>query len=189
MADQAKTPKKKVANPKPQKLERKNLSLKTKIVVLTEAGYRCAVPTCRQILLLDLHHIWQVSDGGGDEPENLIALCPTCHAMYHRGTIAADSIYAWKAMLIAIGRAFDVQTIDKLMFLESIAKDKLIVTGDGLLRFDRLIAANLATFQQKANNNNQLVTYAVNISEKGKKIVFAWKDGKLDEISKSLSGI
>jgi hypothetical protein len=178
----------KVAKIKPQKQERENLSLKVKTVVLTESGYRCAVPTCREILLLDIHHIWQVSDGGGDDPSNLIALCPTCHALYHRGKISADAIYAWKAMLIAIGRAFDVQTIDKLMFLDSITKDELIVSGDGLLHFDRVIAAKLATFEQKANNNYQLVTYAVNISEKGKMMILAWKNGRLDDIGKSLSG-
>jgi hypothetical protein len=37
--------------------ERKNLPIKTRTAVLTEAGYRCAVPTCRNILALDLHHI------------------------------------------------------------------------------------------------------------------------------------
>jgi hypothetical protein len=189
MANSAKTSiqeKNKVAKTKPQK--RQNLSLKTKIIVLTEAGYRCAVPTCREILLLDIHHMDQVSNGGGNEPDNLIALCPNCHAMYHRGSISSESIYAWKAMLIAIGRAFDVQTIDKLMFLDLIPKDELIVSGDGLLHFDRVIAANFATFEQIANNNNQLVNYSVNISAKGKMMINAWKNGKLDDIKKSLSG-
>src|SRR5438034_11221590 len=97
--------------------ERKDLPLKTVTIVLTEAGYRCAVPTCRVILALDIHHIWEVAAGGGDEPFNLIALCPTCHALYHRGTISADSIYAYKAMLVAISRAFDLDAVDRLMFL------------------------------------------------------------------------
>ncbi|HYD17750.1 MAG TPA: HNH endonuclease signature motif containing protein [Patescibacteria group bacterium] len=166
--------------------ERKKIGLKTKIAVLTESGYRCAVPTCREILLLDLHHMYQVADGGSDEPSNLIALCPTCHARYHRGEISTDAIYAYKAMLIAIGRAFDVQTIDKLMFLESLEPDFLVVSGDGLLHFDRVIAANLATAEQKANNNFQLVTYAINISAKGKMLVTAWKTGNISDIQKSL---
>ena len=42
--------------------------------VLIEAGYRCAVPTCRTILALDLHHIEEVKDGGPNEPSNLLAL-------------------------------------------------------------------------------------------------------------------
>jgi HNH endonuclease len=170
-----------------EKSDRKNINLKTKTQVLTESGYRCAVPTCRQILLLDLHHMWQVSDGGGDGADNLIALCPTCHALYHRGKISAQSIYAWKAMLVAIGRAFDVQTIDKLMFLNSLKTDFLIVTGDGLLHFDRVIAAGLASVEQKANNNFQLVSYAVNISEKGRMMVLAWRDGNLRNLETALA--
>lgn len=43
--------------------------------VLMEAGYRCAVPTCRNILAIDLHHIVQVSIGGGNDLANLLARC------------------------------------------------------------------------------------------------------------------
>src|SRR5262249_24408098 len=120
--------------------ERKDIPVKTDTIVLTEAGYRCAVPTCRGILALDMHHIWEVAEGGGDEPFNLIALCPTCHALYHRGTISADSIYAYKAMLVAISRAFDLEAVDRLLFLNMCPKDFLVVSGDGLLHFARLIA-------------------------------------------------
>jgi hypothetical protein len=178
-----------VSNQKKQKpLERQNLPLKIKTIVLTESGYRCAVPTCRGILALDMHHIWEVNAGGGDDPDNLIALCPTCHALYHRGTISADSIYLWKAMLVAITRAFDLESIDKLLFLEKCNKDFLIVSGDGLLHFARLIAAGLANVVLKANNNFQIVTYAVNISDKGKQLIEAWKQGDRARIKQVLGG-
>jgi hypothetical protein len=63
------------------------------------------------------------------------------------------------------------------MFLESLAKNFLIVTGDGVLHFDRLISAGLASFSAKSNNNGLLVTYAVNLSPKGKMLIEAWKSG------------
>jgi hypothetical protein len=157
--------------------ERDNLPLKTRLIVLTESGYRCAVPTCRNILALDMHHIWEVSAGGSDDPSNLIALCPTCHALYHRGTIKAESIYVYKAMLVAITRAFDLEAIDRLLFLEGCAKDFVVVSGDGLLGFARLIAAGLASGDQKSNNNWQVVTYAINITDKGRQLIDAWKSG------------
>src|SRR6266446_5145375 len=157
--------------------ERDNLPPKTRVIVLTECGYRCAVPSCRNILALDMHHIWEVSAGGTDDPFNLIALCPTCHALYHRGHYKQESIYLWKAMLVAITRAFDVEAIDRLLFLESCKRDFLVLSGDGLLHFGRLIAAGLASVDQKSNNNWQIVTYAVNISTKGKQLVEAWKQG------------
>src|SRR5262245_23566558 len=97
------------SNPAPR--ERDKLPLKTREILLTESGYRCAVPTCRQILALDMHHIWEVSAGGGDDPSNLIALCPSCHALHHRGTITSDSIYVYKGILVAITRAFDLEAV------------------------------------------------------------------------------
>jgi hypothetical protein len=156
--------------------------------VLTEAGYRCAVPTCRDILALDLHHMYQVSEGGGDDPENLIALCPSCHAKYHRGYIPADAIYAYKSMLVALSRAFDLDAVDRLLFLNSCGKDFLVVSGDGLLHFGRLIAAGLASMEQKANNNWQIVTYAINISQKGRQIIEAWKSGDRVRLKQTLGG-
>ena len=76
-----------------------------KRAVLTEAGYRCAVPTCRNILAIDMHHIIEVMDAGPNEQSNLLALCPTCHALYTRGIISRESINAWKTMLVALNHA------------------------------------------------------------------------------------
>lgn len=168
--------------------ERKNLPVSTKIQVLTEAGYRCAVPTCRMLLAMDIHHIWEVEAGGGDSPSNLIALCPTCHRLYHQGHISRESIYAYKSMLVAISRAFDLDGVDRLLFLRPLSKDFLVVSGDGLLHFGRLIAASLAEVEQKANNNFQLVTYAVNITPKGAQIIDAWRKGDRITLLQTLGG-
>ena len=32
---------------------------------------------------LEVHHIQPVSEGGGDEPENLMTLCKNCHKLIH----------------------------------------------------------------------------------------------------------
>jgi hypothetical protein len=168
--------------------ERENLPLKTRIIVLTEAGYRCAVPTCRNILALDIHHIWEVSAGGSDDPSNLIALCPMCHSLYHRGTIKQESIYVYKSMLVAFSRAFDVESIDRLLFLAGCSHDFLIVSGDGLLHFDRLIGAGFACGTLKGNNNWLIVTYAVNITDKGRQLIEAWKQGDRGRLSTFLGG-
>jgi len=137
---------------------------------------------------MDMHHIWEVSAGGGDEPANLIALCPTCHALYHRGSISQESIYAYKAMLVAINRAFDLEAIDRLLFLNMCSEDYLILSGDGVLHFARLIAAGLATVKMKANNNWLIVTYAVNISDRGRQLVEAWVQGDRTRLVQALGG-
>jgi len=89
--------------------ERPPLSAPERDAVLREAGYRCGVPTCNTTLALDVHHIIHISEGGGNDPLNLFAVCPTCHALYHRGVISRESIKVWKARLIAINSAADVQ--------------------------------------------------------------------------------
>jgi len=135
-----------------------------------------------------MHHMYQVADGGGDTPANLIALCPYCHSMYHRGNYSTEAIYAWKSMLVAISRAFDLEAVDMLLFLEPLKQDFLIVSGDGLLHFARLIAAGLASVELNAENNGLLVNYAVNISEKGKMLISAWREGDRDRLTQTIGG-
>jgi hypothetical protein len=115
-----------------------------RVAVLTEAGYRCAVPTCRTILAIDMHHLLPVSEGGGNTTANLIALCPTCHALFHRGEISRDSIYTWKSLLVSFSLAFDQRDIDDLLFLDTPQPYSLEVSGDGVVKFSRLIGAGLA---------------------------------------------
>lgn len=89
--------------------ERKSPSEKERDAALREAGYRCAVPTCHTTLAMNVHHIAWVSEGGGNELSNLLALCPTCHALYHRGEITQDSIIQWKARLVTLNQVIDVK--------------------------------------------------------------------------------
>ena len=82
-----------------RRLQLSNISRKVRESVLIEAGYRCAVPTCRTILAIDIHHIVHVKAGGQDSIENLVALCPNCHALHHRGVIPSEAINQWKLNL------------------------------------------------------------------------------------------
>jgi len=153
--------------------------------VLTEAGYRCAVPTCRNILAIDIHHMVEVSEGGGNEPGNLLPLCPTCHALFHRGTISRDSIYAWKLILVSLSHAFDANAIDDLLFLSSPENMNLLVSGDGVLKFSRLIAAGLATSSLRMQNG-PLTAYQVFPTPKGTQLIHAWKSGDRKAVSAAL---
>jgi hypothetical protein len=51
--------------------------------VLIEAGHRCAIPTCKNYPV-DIHHIVPYETCRKHVFDNLIALCSTCHARYHR---------------------------------------------------------------------------------------------------------
>src|SRR3954452_13255099 len=83
-------------------LEKRRKKLPRAVVhaVHLEAGFQCARPQCRLMLVLDCHHIWWVKDGGGNDQSNLICLCPYCHTLYHQGIITDEAIRHWKALLV-----------------------------------------------------------------------------------------
>jgi len=66
--------------------------------VLVEAGHRCAIPSCRQIVV-DIHHIVPWATRRKHEYENLIALCPICHRRAGSGEIDQKSLRIYKANL------------------------------------------------------------------------------------------
>jgi len=117
-----------------------------------------------------------VAEDGPNTLANLIALCPTCHALFTRGDISRDSIYSWKATLVALSHAFDTDTIDALLFLHLSATSSLRISGDGVLRFLRLIASGLATFNLFMQNG-PLLLYEVRLTNRGRMLVQAWKRG------------
>lgn len=55
-----------------------------KPAVLAEHSGRCFVCGFDFLLVLVMHHITPVSEGGDNERSNLVIVCPTCHAIVHR---------------------------------------------------------------------------------------------------------
>ena len=51
--------------------------------LLVDTGRRCCLcPTLHQV---QLHHITPKEEGGTDDIDNAISLCPNCHDMVHKG--------------------------------------------------------------------------------------------------------
>lgn len=158
--------------------------------VLIEAGYRCGVPTCRNILAIDLHHMEEVREGGRNEAGNLLALCPTCHALYHRGTYSREAIYAWKQVLVSLSAAFDLETIDLMLFLYKMKDDpRFLIKQDALLQFARLIGNDLAAleWEEATINNMRFIGYRVSLSNKGQHLIEAWRTGDRKAVAEALS--
>ena len=51
---------------------------------------RCVVPGCRNATYVDLHHLDPRSEGGSNDPDNLVALCGAHHRALHRGRLRID---------------------------------------------------------------------------------------------------
>lgn len=73
----------------------------TKLVrdqLLVQARHRCTI--CAE-KCFEIHHIIEQAEGGTDDPENLIVLCPNCHQhRYHRsGEFTRDQLRLYKQRL------------------------------------------------------------------------------------------
>jgi hypothetical protein len=51
---------------------------------------RCVVPGCRNATFVDLHHLDLRSEGGENDPDNLVLLCGAHHGALHRGRLRID---------------------------------------------------------------------------------------------------
>lgn len=166
------------------------MPMSTRTLLLHECGYRCSNPACRMVLTLDIHHIEYVSEGGGDGPENLLPLCPNCHALHHQGHITRESLRTWKRLLLALNEGFDRRSIDTLLTLDIL--DGVMVWGDGLLACAPLVASGLLEVEEKSeiieeehllfgrDKVNRVAKYWMKLSARGRVFVDAWKRGDQD---------
>src|SRR5215213_987986 len=124
--------------------------------VLMEAGHRCAIPTCQQVPVQIAHIVpWaQVMEHAF---ENLIALCPTCHARYDGKQIDRRAMFQYKANLALLnGRYSDLErrvlrVLVENPHLESVWIEKsldilmMYLIQDGLVVKDQNIKYHLST--------------------------------------------
>ena len=59
--------------------------------VRTRDGNRC-VSCGREGVLLHVHHVKPRSEGGSDDPSNLVSVCATCHAKVHGGQLGESKV-------------------------------------------------------------------------------------------------
>lgn len=91
-------------------------------------------------------------------------------------------------MLVSLSHAFDQQTMDDLLFLATPARVDLRVSGDGVLKFTRLIGSGLATYSMAADDGRH-VQYRVALTQKGVNLVEAWRSGNRALVSEVLGSV
>ena len=139
----------------------------------------------------------------------MIALCPNCHAMVHKNVIPEEAVRTWKTMLVAANSAWTKETLNSLLFLDTPLAESLYLTGDGLVRFSDLIVSGLADAEhvpwvgdegvsvtiELPNAMPMLIpgsdmakmAYKVTLTNRGKALVKAWKEGDLKNLLISVS--
>lgn len=114
--------------------------------VLVEAGHRCAIPTCRQTPV-ELAHIEPWAQVREHTFDNLIALCPTCHARYDapRSDIDRKSMRQYETNLSVLNQRYgdlerrvlqrfaDEPDLEQIMVLGNMEILLMYLIGDGLL--------------------------------------------------------
>jgi HNH endonuclease len=107
--------------------------------ILVEAGHRCAIPTCRQTPV-EIAHIISYEQVREHTFDNLIALCPTCHARYDRGEIDRKAMTQYKTNLSVLnGRYGDLEKRVLRVFAEKPEQTQIyILRGLGILLMNLL---------------------------------------------------
>lgn len=82
-----------------------------KRAVKEEAGYRCAVPTCRDKGPFDFEHIDDWAKVREHEFHNIILLCVGCHARVTRKEISKEAIRTYKRNLAVISGRYSLYEI------------------------------------------------------------------------------
>jgi hypothetical protein len=189
---------------------RKTVPPAVRAAVLMEAGYKCASPTCRNVIALDIHHILWVKDGGPTEPDNLIALCGYCHDLHIQGHIPAAEIVAWEGLLVSLNNP-NWAGVDVLLLLydeerRGAAEEEwkaanpgdgrtgaspFRFTGDGLANLAPLITSGLAEISRRFSGlsawGGDMPSFEIRLTDRGRALVEAWRSGDPAEIKRLLS--
>ena len=186
-----------------QKAKRTTIPPATRQIALLEAGYKCANPRCRHILTLELHHIIWVKEGGGNDPDNLVALCPNCHSLHTAGQIPADAIRCWKNLLVSLNNPSRASA-DILLVLHqeeqrlATSTDQaqqpppLRFTGDGLGMLSSLLVSGLVIISRRFSGASHFIgggmpSFEVTLTPVGRQLVHAWLSGRPEAIASALS--
>jgi len=179
----------------------RNIPFAVRQAVLLEAGYKCANPVCRNVLALELHHIVWVKEGGNSTADNLLALCGHCHDLHTAGHIPVNAIGAWKGLLVSLNNPnrasvdFLLVLYDDEIRLEASEKNRSTpppfrFTGDGLGLLAPMITSGLVHLVREHIGmglyNSGIPSYEVRLTERGRLLVKAWRDGNAKEIKRVL---
>jgi hypothetical protein len=75
--------------------DKSSLTESDKNELLNGVWYRCENPFCKGTNFLGIHHMVEEKDGGTNKLDNLIVLCPFCHALAHKKEIPEEEMRDW----------------------------------------------------------------------------------------------
>jgi hypothetical protein len=146
--------------------------------ILVEAGHRCAIPTCR-MSNPEIAHIIPYCEDQEYKYENLIALCPNCHARADRGEIDRKSLRMYKRIIQRLTdryERFELTVLDELR-----QGHPVILAGNMTLLIKNLLDEELVKLDTIVGRMNFIMgnitaNVQVVLTQKGKDFIEEWKN-------------
>ncbi|WP_227284135.1 MULTISPECIES: HNH endonuclease signature motif containing protein [Paracoccaceae] len=152
-----------------------------------EAGYRCAVPTCRGTSGLQMEHIEPWAKVKAHEFDNMIVLCAVCHSRITSREISKDAIRTYKRNLALInGRysLFELRLIQHFFENEKLSnpQSNIQVAENDLLHLKGLIDDQLVNIQRGPGSvlimGMSVSPVYVLLTDKGREFISAYFQGE-----------
>lgn len=163
---------------------RSKIPSELKRTILTEAGHRCAIPTCRHPTT-EIAHIIQYKEVKKHEYENLIALCPNCHTRYDKGEIDRKSMLLYKKKLVFLSERYSKYELNVLDYLRK--QNKVIIYGHLSIKniLDEGLVANVNTLVHFTYDDGsvELQEFIIILTDKGRDFIKKWIDPKDNELT------
>jgi hypothetical protein len=160
--------------------ERPSIPAELRRRILTEAGHRCAIPTCRNPTT-EIAHIEPWSKVRKHEYGDLIALCPNCHKRAEKGEIDRKSLRIYKRILQRLTDRYDRF---ELVVLNELRQGRPVnMAGNMLLLIKNLLDEELVSIREGIARGNvamnvRMGTIPVNVqvflTGKGEKFIREW---------------
>ncbi|WP_438267480.1 HNH endonuclease [Haladaptatus halobius] len=104
---------------------------------------------------MEVHHVHRLSDGGPDDPESVIALCPNCHRRSHNGADKDEFNQRLIEQLEAKHESREVGSIYAMADIVNVAQlviraKEMIATGTCLLGKLRMSTGSLSEESERA---------------------------------------
>jgi HNH endonuclease len=97
--------------------------------LLEEAGYRCAVPTCRATGPFDMEHIEDWAKVKEHKFENMILLCKNCHGRVTAREITKASVRAYKRNLAILNGRYSIYELRMIETFWDFEKKRVVAPG------------------------------------------------------------
>lgn len=110
--------------------------------LLIEAGYRCAIPTCRTVAPLEIDHIDDYAGVKEHKFENMIVLCRNCHGLKgdKRRQLDRKALGQYKANLSVLNNRYgDLERRVLQYFADNADKKEITLSGGMGLQLSHLI--------------------------------------------------